>query len=51
MISDLMEITVGQMAIVFSLCFVLAVLCDVVLLWYFRKREKRLRDFLKGGDK
>jgi len=51
MISDLMEITVGQMAIVFSLCFVLVVLCDVVLLWYFRKREKRLRDFLKGGDK
>ena len=49
MIQDLIGITVGQMAIVFSLCFVLAVLCDGVLLWYFRKREKR--DLLKGGKK
>jgi len=50
-IPDLMEITVGQMAIVFSLCFALAVLCDVLLLWYFRKREKLERDFLKGGKR
>ena len=51
MIPDLVEITVGQMAIVFSLCFALAVICDVVLLWYFKKREKRERGFLKGGKK
>lgn len=51
MISDLMEMTVGQMAIAFSLCFALAVILDVLLWWYFKKREKRLRDFLKGGDK